>query len=243
VVAASEAVAREFELPDFHATVVNAPSVGEALGEELERGYDVVFLGLDGRRPLSHRLLRGLLAAGHADVVLVRAAEPARDFRRILLPVTGSVASRAAAELAFVYARETGAELQLVHVLDPGAAIDRRTAHELELLGGRMVDELVERGRREGASPLGRVLRSRFPPRAILAAASETRADLVIMGATPRYSDRRAYFGRTADLVLAHAPCAVALYVGGVRPEALRATTPEREAEALGQPERPAAPP
>jgi nucleotide-binding universal stress UspA family protein len=104
------------------------------------------------------------------------------------------------------------------------------------------VDELVERGRREGARAQGLVLRSRFPPRAILAAASETRADLVLMGATPRYSERRAYFGPTADLVLAHAPCAVAIYVGGVRPEALRATTPEGEAATLGQPERPAAP-
>jgi Kef-type K+ transport system membrane component KefB/nucleotide-binding universal stress UspA family protein len=242
VVAAAEDVAREFELQDFHASVVTAPSVAEAVREELERGYDVVFLGLDRRRPLSHRLLRGLLAAGHADVVLVRAAEPARDFRRVLLPVTGAVASRAAAELAFVYARETGAEIHLLHVLDPGAAYDRRTYQELRLLGGRMVDELVTRGRRDGASVLGRLVTSRFPPRAILAAASQVRADLVLMGATPRYSDRRAYFGPTADLVLAHAPCAVALYVGGVRPEALRATTPQHEAEALGEPESPAAP-
>lgn len=240
VVAAAEAVAREFELPDFHASVVNARSVVEALGDELGRGYDVVFLGLDRQRPLSHRLLRGLLAAGSADVVLVRAAEPARDFRRLLLPLTGAVASRGAAELAFVYARETGAELELLHVLDPGAALDRRTAHELRLLGARMLDEMVERGRREGANVQGRLVSSRYPPRAILAAASQVRADLVLLGATPRYSDRRAYFGPTADLVLAHAPCAVALFVGGVRPEALRSTTPAAEAEALGQSGAPA---
>jgi nucleotide-binding universal stress UspA family protein len=105
-----------------------------------------------------------------------------------------------------------------------------------------MLDELVERGRRDGANVQGRLVTSRFPPRAILAATSEVRADLVLMGATPRYSDRRAYFGPTADLVLAHAPCAVALYVGGIRPEALRAATPEGEAEALGVSGTPAAP-
>jgi Kef-type K+ transport system membrane component KefB/nucleotide-binding universal stress UspA family protein len=234
VVAASEAVAREFELPDFHANVVRARSVPEALGEELAHGYDVVFLGLDRRRPLSHRLLRSLLAAGHADVVLVRAAEPVRDFRRVLLPLTGAAASRAAAELAFVYARETGAALLLLHVLDPASAFDRRTFQEQRALAGRMVDELVARGRREGASVQGRLVTSHYPPRAILAATSEHRADLVLMGAAPRYYDRRAYFGPTTDLVLAHAPCAVAIYVGGVRPEALRASTPPREAEALG---------
>jgi Kef-type K+ transport system membrane component KefB/nucleotide-binding universal stress UspA family protein len=242
VVASSEAVAREFRLPDFHATVVSAPSVAEALDEELGRGYDVVFLGLDRHRPLSHRLLRVLLATGRADLVLVRAAEPARDFRRLLLPVTGAAPSRAAAELAAVYARETGAALHLLHVVDPGAAADRRAFQELRGMGARMLDELVERGRRDGANVQGRLVTSRFPPRAILAATSEVRADLVLMGATPRYSDRRAYFGPTADLVLAHAPCAVALYVGGIRPEALRAATPEGEAEALGVSGTPAAP-
>jgi nucleotide-binding universal stress UspA family protein len=137
-------------------------------------------------------------------------------------------------ELAVVYARGTGAALQLLHVLDPGSAYDRRTFKDQRVMGGRMLDELVARGRRDGANVQGRLVTSHYPPRAILAAASELRADLVLMGATPRYSDRRAYFGPTAELVLGHAPCAVGLYVGGVRPEALRATTGERESEELG---------
>jgi nucleotide-binding universal stress UspA family protein len=227
MVASSEAVAKEFDLPDFHATVVKAPSVDEAVTAEMSRGYDVVFLGLDRPRALSHRLLRALLASGHSDVVVVRAGAGARGFRRILLPVTGATPSRGAAELGLLYARETGAQLRLLHVVEPAATPDRRAAAELRALGARMLDELVERGRRDGVDVRARLVSSRYPPRAILDAASTERADLVLLGATPRYVGRRAFFGPTTDFVLSHAPCAVAVYVGGVRPEALRATAAE----------------
>ena len=232
VVAQSEAVAREYDLPDFHATVVTAPSVGEAVTAEGERGYDIVFLGLARARALSHRLLRALLAAGHSDVVVVRAGRGDGRFRRILLPVTGTPSSRGAVDLGFLHARETGARVQLLHAVDPDAAPDARAAAELRRIATRMLDELVERGRRDGVAVRSRLLSTRHPGRAILEAAAAERADLVLVGATPRYVGSRAYFGPTTDHLLSGAPCTVAVYVGGVRPEALRATAPEPPAEA-----------
>jgi Kef-type K+ transport system membrane component KefB/nucleotide-binding universal stress UspA family protein len=232
VVASSEAVAKEFDLPDFHATVVNAASVDEAVTEEVARGYDVVFLGLARYRALSHRLLRALLASGHSDVVIVRAGRGDGSFGRILLPVTGAAPSRAAVELGFLYARETGAELHLLHVADPGASPDRRALGELRLFGARMLEEIVERGRREGVDVRSRLVSSRHPARAIIDAAATEGVDLVLLGASPRYVGHRAFFGPTTDFVLANAPCAVAIYAGGVRPEALRAAAPEPEVAA-----------
>jgi Kef-type K+ transport system membrane component KefB/nucleotide-binding universal stress UspA family protein len=231
VVERSRSVAREFDLQDFHPSVVNSDSVDEAVTSEVARGYDLVFLGVDRPRALSHRLLRALLAAGHADVVLVRATGTGRWFSRILLPVTGTAPSRAATELAFLYARGTGARLHLLHVLEPGAVPDRRAFAELRLIGARMLEELVERGRRDGLDVRCRLATSRYPARAILDAAADERADLVLLGATPRYVGQRAFFGPTTDLILAHAPCAVAVYAGGVRPEALRAAAPEPASE------------
>jgi hypothetical protein len=104
-----------------------------------------------------------------------------------------------------------------------------------------MLDELVERARREGVAVRARLVSSRDPARAILDAAAADRADLVVVGATPRYVGRRAYFGPTTDLLLSRAPCAVAVYVGGVRPEALRATAPAPAPEATARPEGPTA--
>jgi nucleotide-binding universal stress UspA family protein len=225
--ARSEAVAREFDLPDFHSSVVRADSVDAAVTAEVARGYDLVFLGLGRSRALSHRLLRALLASGHSDVVLVRAAGGAGRFRRILVPMTGTTPSRAAVELAFLYAGETRAHLQVLHVIDGSAAPDRRARAELRLLGARMLEELVARGRREGVDVRCRLVSSRHPARAILDAAVDERADLVLLGATPRYLGRRAFFGPTTEGVLARAPCAVAVYAGGVRPEAFRAAAPE----------------
>ncbi|HET7824828.1 MAG TPA: universal stress protein, partial [Anaeromyxobacter sp.] len=231
VTARSEDVAREFELPDFHATVVKARSVDEAVTAEMARDYDVVFLGLSRAGALSHRVLRALLASGHSDVVVVRAGPTGDRFRRIVLPVTGTPPSRAAAELAFLYARETGAHIHILHVIEPVSLLDRQRGAELRRVGDRMVDELVERGRREGVYASSRIASSPFPARMILDEAVDQRADLILLGATPRYVEQRAFFGPTTDLVLSHAPCAVAIYVGGVRPEALRATTPEPPAE------------
>ena len=226
VAAGSAAIAREFDLPDFHATVVSAPSVDEAVTAEVARGYDLVFLGLDRARALSHRLLRALLASGHSDVVLVRRGPASEPFRRILLPVTGSAPSRAAVDLAFLYARTAGAELRVIHVAETAAAPDRRALAALRQLGTRMLDEIVERGQREGVEVRARLLSSKHTARAILDAAADEQVDLVLLGATPRYVGQRAFFGPTVEIALEGAPCAVAVYAGGVRPEALRAASP-----------------
>ncbi|BDG05153.1 cation:proton antiporter domain-containing protein [Anaeromyxobacter oryzae] len=230
VTARGQDVAREFELPDFHGNVVEAASVEEAVKAEVARGYDLVFLGVSRPGALSHRLLRTLLASGRSDVVLVRTGAGTGRFRRVVVPVSGTAPSRAAAELAFLYAREAGARLHLLHVLDPDAVPDGSGRAELRQLGARMLDELADRARRDGVDARTRLVTSRYPARVIVELASDEGADLIVLGATPRSVGRRAYFGATADRVLADAPCAVAVYAGGVRPEALRATVPEGDA-------------
>jgi nucleotide-binding universal stress UspA family protein len=211
--------------------VVKARTVDEAVTEEAGRGYDVVFLGLERPRALSHRLLRVLLASGDCDVVVVRAGRAQQRYRRILLPVTGAAPSRAAAELGFIYARETGAHLHLLHVIESDGAPGWRAFAEARHLGAQMLRQLVERGRRERVDVSCRLVSSRFPGRAILDAAVDERAELILVGATPRLVERRAFLGPMPDLVLAHARCAVAIYVGGLRPEALRAASAERSEE------------
>jgi nucleotide-binding universal stress UspA family protein len=176
---------------------------------------------------LSRRLLRALLASGRCEVVLVRTRSGREPFRTIVVPVTGTAPSRAAAELAILYARERGARLHLLHAVDPGATRDARALAEQRDVGARMMEEWVERGRQQGVDVRSRLVSSSHPARAIVERAVEERADLLLLGATPRRVGERAYFGPTADRVLADAPCAVAVYVGGVRPEALRAAVPE----------------
>jgi Kef-type K+ transport system membrane component KefB/nucleotide-binding universal stress UspA family protein len=231
VTARGEAVAREFDLQDFHPTVVAAKSVEEAVKAEAGRGYDLVFLGVSRPSALSHRLLRSLLATG-SEVVLVRMGPGVRPFERIVVPVTGTAPSRAATELGLLHARETGARLHLVHVLDPAAAPDPGAMAELRDLGSRMLGEWMERARHDGLDARCQLLTSRHAARAILDVAEDDGADLVLLGAGPRYVGRRAYFGPTADRILAQARCAVAVYAGGVRPEALRAAVPEPAPEA-----------
>jgi len=143
------------------------------------------------------------------------------------------VHSRAAVELAFLYAKETHARVTLLHVVEASSVIDRRARTEMWLLGGRMLEELLQRGRHAGVDVRCRLMTSRFPSRTIPDVQEEERADLLLLGAMPRYVEQRAFFGPTVDQVLAHAPCTVGLYVGGVRPAALRAASPEPEIEGI----------
>ena len=58
---------------------------------------------------------------------------------------------------------------------------------------------------------------SRSAGRAVLAAAQENQADLIVLGAIPRLLGRRMFLGNTVEFVLHHAACAVALFIPAAR--------------------------
>lgn len=152
-------------------------------------------------------------------VVLVRPARggPA-PIRRVLLPVAGTVQSRAASELAVAIAAANAASLFLLHV-DPGVdePLDepgqltravRRSAERAGLVADdpvagqllRQADVLAKE-----AGVRGRRIIVRHPTRglAIVEAARRTRSDLVVVGVTPQLVADRVFLGQTAAHVLA----------------------------------------
>jgi nucleotide-binding universal stress UspA family protein len=140
------------------------------------------------------------------------------SLRRILLATDFSPASRRAFEEALSFCRRNDAELLLAHVYrTPGTlpaemaltpdTVEQVDAKLSEAAGTRLRTLLEEAGR---AGVRGRILLlSGAPDEAIVEAARETGADMLILGTHGRTGAARLFLGSVASRVIAIASCPV----------------------------------
>ena len=143
--------------------------------------------------------------ATHAlsDAVFARVS-----YRRIVVPIAGDDDTESGVALAAQLAPEHGATITAVFVIEVPA--------ELPLDAHMLDEEAAARAALEKAHAIAasrgvrlneRIVRARARGEAIVRAADEAGADLVVMRAAPR--DRKRLFGHTAEYVLRHAGCRV----------------------------------
>jgi Kef-type K+ transport system membrane component KefB len=208
-------------------------------------GFDLVAAGLSATGETIGPIATAALMKSSLPVVLVRpprisgAVSPPTliepevsasgtivvpTIRRILLPVSAALPSRAAAELGIALAASTGAPLFLMHVTIPpeDGAVRRllRTtlrSHERTVgsyadpVGERMIDA-AERAARESGVDARRVLTAhQSRAAAITAAAAQYRCDLVILGVQPQDAAGEPFLGQTAEQVLDTCDAAIVL--------------------------------
>lgn len=191
---------------------------------------DLVVLGTHGRTGLQHILMGStaerVVIGAPCPVLTVRLlrkpqqpgqAQPIpalTEITRILAPVDFSDCSLEALEYAVQVARQFGATVMILHVLEPVAyGLDFTLSHAAE-----------DRKRREGLesrlSQFAEVLRSndlsaRFavrggvPAESILNAAREDATGLIVMGTHGRRGVSHLVSGSVAEAVLRHAECPV----------------------------------
>ena len=220
--ASLDAFSAEASLPDFHTRIVSSLSPVAALREELKQGYDLVVLGAGRRRMVTNRILSAVLEESTADVVIVSGDVFPRLFRRVLVATSGGIAARGAAELGVLYAEGLGAQLHTVHVLEAIAA-EVGAQEQLRAVANRLVGDVKALGEQHKVVVESQIVRAAQAGRAILRTVQELNADLLVVGAIPRVLGRRVFLGNTVELLLAHAPCAVAVFVPGVRGAAAKA--------------------
>jgi nucleotide-binding universal stress UspA family protein len=131
-------------------------------------------------------------------------------FSRILVPVDGSAASNAALPLARAVARETGASITLMRVVQPGDAVSFR---DISATLERIKAELAESGVRVDAVTCQRD----DVAHAILQQSRDESADLVIMRTHGRAGVERAVLGSVTQRVLAESRMPVILMRPGGR--------------------------
>src|SRR4051812_5117116 len=204
--------AADEHVPDFQPRIIRSPSPANAIYEEVQHGYDLVFVGAGRRRTVANRVLTAALQEGGASAVLLSGESFPEAFRKILVATDGAYAARGATELALLYAKATGAELAAVSIVDPQLR-GTEAGEQSESVGMRVVTEVAALGAQHGVAVDAHVRWSASAGRTIVEAAREVNADLVVLGAMPQLLGRRTFLGNTVEYVLRSAPCPVALFV------------------------------
>jgi nucleotide-binding universal stress UspA family protein len=145
-------------------------------------------------------------------------------YRRILVPVDGSATSNRGLKEALALAKEQGATVRLVHVVDESMAIGyAESGLDLEPMleglrgsGSRVLKRALDAARKAGVKAESQLYESMAGTAAstILRDARKWRAELIVMGTHGRRGVRRLVLGSDAEHVLREATVPVLLLRG-----------------------------
>lgn len=181
---------------------------------------DLVVLGSHGKGAMESFLLGSVSerVARYAPCSVLVARRDA--LQRVVLGVDGSASAAGALELLTRLPLPAGTELRVVHVLSPREAPPGEQKacepadRERRAAGDRVVQEALERLRAAGQTASGEV-RCGSAGAGLRAAAVESDADLLVVGASTHAGAGPLYLGCVSGWVLMHAPCSVLLARSG----------------------------
>jgi Kef-type K+ transport system membrane component KefB/nucleotide-binding universal stress UspA family protein len=192
--------------------------VAEAVKDEAEKGYDLLFIGVENAKTKDGRFnpevariasaFEGPLAVVVGTNALLKPVEACP--RSILVPVTGTDVSRRAAEVAITIGRACKVPVTALYVSNRkpnGGGRQRRSLrtrrHEQAIL-----KQIVETADRYDYEIRTAVATDVSPDKAIVAAAKRGGHDLIVMGVSRRAGDTLD-FGDTAAAVLENAESSI----------------------------------
>jgi Kef-type K+ transport system membrane component KefB/nucleotide-binding universal stress UspA family protein len=213
--------------PEF--AKARGPSVGRAICEEA-RNADLIVLGSGEGPSIGGPVVEEVVAEAPCHVAIMRAGrERPRAYRRLLVPVDGSVASRLAVELALRYAEATGAALMLAVMTErrpQAAAYADVSGTHLPVQGLPSAEEELARiSVVFRASPVKpSVMHLAFDPRnsPVAHAVEKGDYDLVVLGTENRAVQHRLFFGYENERLIRAARVPVLVVV----PNLTRLTAP-----------------
>ncbi|HZN21411.1 MAG TPA: universal stress protein [Gaiellaceae bacterium] len=132
------------------------------------------------------------------------------EHRRVLVPVKIGPIGEEVLATALKLAEEVNGHVSVLHVLR--VPFDKALDAELpaaEALAEASIAEAKDVAQEQGIELEGRIVRARALGEAIVEAAAEERADLIVMGSAPRWRRQSQFFSPTVDYVLRKAPCDV----------------------------------
>ncbi|MFC7399831.1 cation:proton antiporter [Chelatococcus sp. GCM10030263] len=211
-------------VPEVDVTAVKAVDLDEeTVASEAKKGYDLLMIGLDPtvgtKGGFSRKVARA--ARGFAGPLIIASAQgihsddPLGGPLDILLPVTGTAATGAAAEIAFALAQASGGSVMALYVAPPRGNRTWNPVSEQRRRVRALLRDL-DRVAQHHSIPLRcNVQTSRNPEIAILRQARRGRHTLIVMGVNRRTGDVLS-FGETAQLVIETADRSVLLVSTGV---------------------------
>ncbi len=194
---------------DVTVRTLDAPS-HEAIAREAERGYGLLFVGVESMRGREgfHPQVDRIAAAFDGPLAIVVGAgdhltEPEEGGLDMLVPVNGTDVSRRAAEIAIEVARGVEAEITVLYVASRNAKQARGArARRQEKAILDDIKHLAEQYDREVATAIRADVAA---DEAVVAAAKRNGHNLIVMGVSRRPGEQL-FFGETAAGVFKDAP-------------------------------------
>jgi len=136
-------------------------------------------------------------------------------YELILNPTDGSTTSERATAHAICLAKETGAELLVLHVVETTVVWYTGTLYQqmvdrLREFGDEVLEKAVRRAKEEGVVARSMMIDGHSGT-VIVRVAEREGADLIVMGALGRSMVEKVLVGSISQYVVRHAPCAVCL--------------------------------
>jgi len=197
-----------------------------ALGRELaevarDHRAELVVVGAPvqsrrGFREAFPREIRSILQDAPCRVLIVsgraarRGGEDEPALHRILVPMKAGPIGEEMVATAVKLAEDAGAGLQALHVIK--VPLDQHFEARLstqEEQAAASLAEAVQLGERAGVPIAGESVRGRSIGEAIVLAAADFEADLIVLGSSPRWRRQSRFFSPTVDYVLRHAAAEV----------------------------------
>ncbi len=163
------------------------------------------------RRAFSREILL-LLRAAPCRVLIAtgpvagKGAPAQPEFSKILVPMKLGEIGEEMVATAVKLARDRSAAVEAVHVIRVplGRQLDAELFDEEERAAASLA-AAAALGSEQGVEVEGRALRARSIGEAIVQAAGESGADLIVLGSSPRWRRQTRFFSPTVDYVLRHA--------------------------------------
>jgi nucleotide-binding universal stress UspA family protein len=210
----------------FNAKRVAAAETSTAVLAEARRDYDLLMIGAAPRHLLESSPIAKVVAGTSTPVVIVRSAEnPTGPTGRVLVPLDGSIFSRAAAEFAFAYASARSLQVTLLHVMTETrvatgtlATPERRDSHAVghgvEASVAAKIRADFARLAEDGRVPYEvRLLASGDPTGTIVEVARAEGFDLLVLGAENKLLARPLFFGQGTTMIVDSADCTTAVVI------------------------------
>ena len=206
----------------FHKRSVHAKSANEAIGREAGKGYDLIVMTEDDPKADAHYvfgpLVDGVIQETSTKCLVIHVPDKTaeREIKQVILPVSDSETSVKAGEFGVSLAKSLSAHVTALSV----DKVESSRLYSNETRSGELIHRNISDEIMSSLAELSAAIEVGFesklldssmhPAEAIIHAAKESNADLIVLGAEPKLA-RGLFLGHTINYVLRHAPCAVVI--------------------------------
>ncbi|HLF18738.1 MAG TPA: cation:proton antiporter [Candidatus Omnitrophota bacterium] len=192
----------------------------EEIIEESKKGYDLLIMGasqrLSDEQYLFSDIIDSVVKFSACATLIIHTPNIASDWtpKRILVPTNGSVASRHAAELSFLFSSSQDQQIVFLHVVEaksyPLSYRERESEHKNQMeIGKKIIDDLKALADMHHVSATTDIQTHLDAGAGIVQAAESHKVDLIILGTDIRPASHRLFFGPSVERILKTASCPV----------------------------------